>query len=76
MAIWYNLWAFSNIFPVLVCCAKKNLATLVGYCVKNAVQRVRVGGSTKTLNNQKHFCQNTVEARSCLLLLNVFFVVG
>jgi hypothetical protein len=28
MAIWYILWSFWYIFfPVLVCCAKKNLAT-------------------------------------------------
>jgi hypothetical protein len=28
MAIWYTLWSLWYIFPVLVCCAKKNLATL------------------------------------------------
>jgi hypothetical protein len=27
-AIWYILWSFWYIFPVLVCCTKKNLATL------------------------------------------------
>jgi hypothetical protein len=36
MAIWYSLWPFGifngylvYLFPVLVCCTKKNLATLV-----------------------------------------------
>jgi hypothetical protein len=29
MAIWYILWSFGIFFPVLVCCTKKNLATLV-----------------------------------------------
>jgi hypothetical protein len=28
-AIWYILWSFSIFFPVLVCCNKENLATLV-----------------------------------------------
>jgi hypothetical protein len=27
-AIWYILWPFGIFFPVLVCCAKKTLATL------------------------------------------------
>jgi hypothetical protein len=27
-AIWYILWPFGLFFPVLVCCTKKNLATL------------------------------------------------
>jgi hypothetical protein len=26
--IWYILWPFGKLFPVLVCCTKKNLATL------------------------------------------------
>jgi hypothetical protein len=30
MAIWYILWLFGILFPVLVCCHKKNLATLAG----------------------------------------------
>jgi hypothetical membrane protein len=29
MAIWHIMWAFLYIFPVLVCCTKKNLATLL-----------------------------------------------
>jgi hypothetical protein len=29
MAVWYSLWPFGTIFPVLVCCTMKNLATLV-----------------------------------------------
>jgi hypothetical protein len=29
MAIWYILWSFVIIFPVLVFCTEKNLATLV-----------------------------------------------
>jgi hypothetical protein len=29
MAIWYILRSFWYTFPVLVCCAKKNLATLI-----------------------------------------------
>jgi hypothetical protein len=29
MAIWYILWPFGIFSPVLVCCSKKNLATLV-----------------------------------------------
>jgi hypothetical protein len=28
MGIWYILWSFSIFFTVLVCCTKKNLATL------------------------------------------------
>jgi hypothetical protein len=28
MAIWNILWSFGIFFPVLVCCTKKNLATL------------------------------------------------
>jgi hypothetical protein len=28
MAIWYILWLFGICFPVLVCCTKKNMATL------------------------------------------------
>jgi hypothetical protein len=30
VAIWYDLWLFGILFPVSVCCTKKNLATLVG----------------------------------------------
>jgi hypothetical protein len=29
-AIWYILWLFGTFFPVLVCCTKKHLATLLG----------------------------------------------
>jgi hypothetical protein len=29
MAIWYICWPFGIFFPVLVCCNKKNLATLL-----------------------------------------------
>jgi hypothetical protein len=29
MAIWYILWSFGVYFSVLVCCTKKNLATLL-----------------------------------------------
>jgi hypothetical protein len=29
-AVWYILWLFGIFFPVLECCIKKNLATLVG----------------------------------------------
>jgi hypothetical protein len=29
MGIWYLLLSFGIVFPVLVCCAKKNLATLL-----------------------------------------------
>jgi hypothetical protein len=28
-SLWYILWSFGKFFPVLVCCAKKNLATLI-----------------------------------------------
>jgi hypothetical protein len=28
MTIWYILWSFGTFLPVLVCCSKKNLATL------------------------------------------------
>jgi hypothetical protein len=34
-AIWYILWLFGIFFPVWICCAKKNLASLVSaseYC--------------------------------------------
>jgi hypothetical protein len=34
-AIWYILWSFGIFFPVLVCCAEKNLATL--RCRKNLI---------------------------------------
>jgi hypothetical protein len=30
-AVWYILWPFWSIFPVLVCCTKKNLATMPLY---------------------------------------------
>jgi hypothetical protein len=30
MDIWYILWTFGIFFPFLVCCTKKNLATLFG----------------------------------------------
>jgi hypothetical protein len=30
MVIWYILWLFGIFFHVLVCCTKKNLATLIG----------------------------------------------
>jgi hypothetical protein len=34
MAIWYTCWlCIWYIFPVLVCCTKNNLATLVGHCM-------------------------------------------
>jgi hypothetical protein len=29
VAIWYSLWFFGIVFTVLVCCTKKNLATLL-----------------------------------------------
>jgi hypothetical protein len=29
MAICYIFWLFGILFPVLVCCSKKNLATLI-----------------------------------------------
>jgi hypothetical protein len=29
MAIWYILWSFGILFPILLCCTKKNLATLM-----------------------------------------------
>jgi hypothetical protein len=29
VAIWNSLWLFGMFFPVLVCCTKKNLATLL-----------------------------------------------
>jgi hypothetical protein len=29
VAIWYIIWLFGIFLPVLVCCTKKNLATLV-----------------------------------------------
>jgi hypothetical protein len=28
MVVWYSLWHFGIFSPVLVCCTKKNLATL------------------------------------------------
>jgi hypothetical protein len=28
VAIWYILWLFGIFFPFLICCTKKNLATL------------------------------------------------
>jgi hypothetical protein len=34
VAIWSSLWPFGIFFPVLVCCAKKNLATLIKMCFK------------------------------------------
>jgi hypothetical protein len=35
VAIWYILWLFGTFFPVFVCCAKKNLATL--HCLRNLI---------------------------------------
>jgi hypothetical protein len=29
MAIWYYMWSFGLFSPVLVCCTKKNLASLL-----------------------------------------------
>jgi hypothetical protein len=29
VVIWYNSWLFGTFFPILVCYAKKNLATLI-----------------------------------------------
>jgi hypothetical protein len=29
MVLWYILWSFGIFFPVLVCCTKKNMATLI-----------------------------------------------
>jgi hypothetical protein len=29
VAIWYILWLLGILFPVLMCCTKKNLATLI-----------------------------------------------
>jgi hypothetical protein len=29
VAIWYIVWLFGIFIPVLVCCTKKNLATLI-----------------------------------------------
>jgi hypothetical protein len=34
VATWYNLWYFGLFFPVLVCCTKKNLATLIGWLAR------------------------------------------
>jgi hypothetical protein len=31
-AIWYAFWLFGIFFPVLVCCAKKNPATMAKAC--------------------------------------------
>jgi hypothetical protein len=36
MAIWYILCSFGIFFPVLVCCAEKNVATLV--CSQTFIQ--------------------------------------
>jgi hypothetical protein len=38
MAIWYILWSFWYIFPVLVSCAKKNLATLFADLASRQIQ--------------------------------------
>jgi hypothetical protein len=37
MAIWYILWSFWCIFPVLVNCAKKYLATPMQSCLQEEV---------------------------------------
>jgi hypothetical protein len=29
MFIWYFLWSIGKLFPILVCCTKKNMATLI-----------------------------------------------
>jgi hypothetical protein len=36
MVIWYILWLFGIFFPVLECCTKKNLATLIAINLKDA----------------------------------------
>jgi hypothetical protein len=46
MAIWYILWSFGIISPVLVCCTKKNLATPIG-TEKNETKQ-RNGDITET----------------------------
>jgi hypothetical protein len=40
MSIWYILWSFWYIFPVLVCCTEKNLATL--NCISSDFFPVRI----------------------------------
>jgi hypothetical protein len=36
MGIYYILWPFGILFLVLVCCTKKNLATLITHLVENS----------------------------------------
>jgi hypothetical protein len=46
MAIWYILWSFGILLPVLVFCTKKNLATL----------NSRVGVRAHSVQSHRHFC--------------------
>jgi hypothetical protein len=41
MAIWYIFWLFGIFFPVLVCCSKKNLATLSLTRIKDRLPKKR-----------------------------------
>jgi hypothetical protein len=38
--IWYILWPFGTLFPLLVCCTKKNLATLLQTVKASASNRL------------------------------------
>jgi hypothetical protein len=41
MAIWYISWPFGMFLPVLACCTKKNLATLIlpALCYRYPIQK-------------------------------------
>jgi hypothetical protein len=49
-AIWDNLWLFGTFFPPLVCCIKKNLATMIVTKKMDAVKPMMISHETQ---NQK-----------------------
>jgi hypothetical protein len=60
VAIWYILWPFGMFSPVLVCCTKKNLATLIqSICVET--------GPTSDEASPKNLCESNffIPGREC-----------
>jgi hypothetical protein len=53
-AIWYILWLFGICFPILVCCTKKNLATLhhntAVHLHRQLAQACRASGRNRSAN--------------------------
>jgi hypothetical protein len=66
MAIWCILWSYGIFSPLLVCCTKKNLATLVTciYFVKKFIKKNTSFKTFKTLQNMYQFCPYEVKFRT------------